>query len=741
MLTNDQLKNIVLTEFDEALGIEGQDIAQERERALERYLGEPLGNEVEGESEAVTADLAKIVDGLMPSLIRMFTSADNLVSFDPVNEGDRPQAQQESDYVNYVFFKDQEHAFIILFFWFFDTLLYKNGYVMAWWDTSEQVTEETYTGLSIEEVTKLLDDEELEPIERAEETKEVLGQPIEVHDIKFRRVTKSGKVTVDNVPPNEMRISRDSRRPETRTCRFKGREREMTRSDLVEMGFDKDFLDELPAQDAKENTRPRNRRDQRRSDDPNNIDKSQERILVQEAYIKVDFDEDGRAELRQVFLGGGKLLKWADKSRGDKGFANEVVDRDPFHTLSAYPVSHQHHGLSVDDKWGDNQDVTSTLLRETLNNLYQSTKPGHALWDGAMGENTLDDLLTTRTGRVVRFARPLDGAYQPLSVPFVAGDVFPMLEYFDKEQRERYGVAGSGEGLDPEALKNIQQTVFTEQNDLAHMKQELVARLFAETGLKSLFLHIHELLQKHQDKERIVELRDTFVPVDPSEWRTRLNMTVKIGLGIATRERNMLHLNNIFEKQTAVVGTPGQKIVDQKTIFNTMAEMVKNAKVPATPTDFFKDPGDIPFDAPTDEQQQLEQAQLELEQRQQKLDEQRHQVNMAKLQLSREADQLKHQRELQKMEMDFVVQQEKLRNDLVKLSAQLEDEQDPLKRRKLAADIEETLSRAMANRAQAAQAATQAQANQVETDAQVTGVLDALEELNAESAEETEDAE
>lgn len=740
MLTDKQLTDIVITEFEEALGIEGQDISRERHDAYDRYMGEMLGNEVEGESEALTADLAKIVDGLMPSLIRMFTSADNLVSFDPVGPEDRPQAEQESDYVNYVFFKDQEDAFLILFFWFFDTLMYKNGYVMAFWDETEVVTQESYTGLMIEEVTILLDDAEkrtdveMEPIERSE-------NPDGTHDVTFRRVDKSGKVTVDNVPPDEMRVSRDSRRPETRTCRFRGREREMTRSELVEMGFDKKFVYELAPQDAKEHTRPRNQADHRRSDNPDTTDKSQQKILVQEAYLKVDMDEDGRAELRQVFLGGGKLLKWADSKRGTKGMAQEVVDRDPFHTLTAYPVSHQHHGQSVDDKWGDNQEITTTLLRETLNNLYHSTKVGHAVWDGAMGENTLDDLLTNRTGRVVRFARPLGDAYAPLSTPFVAGDVFPMLEYYDREQRERYGLAGSGEGLEPDALKHIQQTVFAEQNDIARMKQELVVRVIAETGLKSLFRHIHELLQKHQDKQRVVELRDQFVPVNPSEWRTRMNMTVRIGLGIATRERNMLHLNNIFEKQTAIVGTPGQQIIDQKTIFNTMSEMVKNANL-KVPGDFFKDPGDVPFDAPTDEQQQLEQAQLELDQRQQKLDEQRHQVAMAKVQLQAQSEQLDHQRAMMKMEADFSIAQEKLRNDLVKLSAELEAEQDPLKRAKLRAEVEETLARAMAARAQAAQAATQARANQVETDAQVSGVVDALEELNASEEEvETEDAE
>lgn len=734
-MDNDTLKKIVQTEFDDSLGIEGQDISTERADALKRYLGGKLGNEVKGESEAVTSDLAKIVDGMMPSLIRMFTSSDNLVTFDAVSKDDRPKAEQESDYVNYVFFKDQDQAFLILFFWFFDALMYKNGYVMAFWDNTEVVTQESYFDMTIEEVTDLLDDDELEPIERSERQAELLGKPVTLHNIKFRRVSRGGKVTVDNVPPNEMRVSRDSRRPETKTARMKGRERTITRSELVGMGFNKAQVAELAAQDANKPTTGGTTATRPLPDAADARDPSQEKILVREAYIKVDFDEDGRSELRQVFLGADNLMKWEDSSQGEKGFANEVVDRDPFHTLTAYPVSHQHHGQSADDKWGDNQDVTSTLLRETLNNLYASNKPGHAVWDQAMNENTLDDLLTVRTGRVVRFSRPVGEGHSPMTVPFVAGESFNMLNYFDKEMQERYGVAGSGEGLDPDALKNIQQTVFAEANDLSKLKQELVARVIAETGLKSLFLHIHELLQKHQDKERVVELRDTFVAVKPDEWRTRLNMTVRIGLGIATRERNLLHLNNIAEKQQVIVQAPGQKLVTQKNAFNTMAEMVKNANL-KVPSDFFTDPGDAEFGAPSDEALELQQKEQQLQERQQKLDEQRHEVNIQKVVLAREKDQLTHQRGLQKMEQDFAIAQEKLRNELVTLTAKLEEEQDPLKRRKLAAEVEETLARALQARAQAANLATSARGQELENEATVSGVLDALEDLSSDEEEE-----
>src|SRR5690606_21385968 len=132
-----------------------------------------------------------------------------------------------------------------------------------------------------------------------------------------------------------------------------------------------------------------------------------------------------------------------------------------------------------------------------------------------------------------------------------------MLEYFDKLKRDRTGISSDSQGLSPEALKNIQTTVLAQASDISRMKIEAIARIFAETGIKSLFLHIHELLLKHQDKETIVRLRNKWVKVNPQEWRTRLDMTVNIGLGIGTREQNLLHLDAIWQKQSDLVSNGG----------------------------------------------------------------------------------------------------------------------------------------------------------------------------------------
>lgn len=647
-IDDQSLIGIVNAEFKQAIGAPNHDISLERAEAYSYYLSKPFGNEEEGSSKVVTSDVADVVDGIMPSLLRIFTTADNLVSFDAVGPEDEQSAEQESDYVNYVFFK-QNPSFIILFFWFFDALVQKNGIVKAWWNESEDITTETYEGLSESELLELLDDEELEPVERSEREDDTVDPTTNqivkgiVHDITFRRIRKHGRISVENVPPEEYRISNDSRSIDPTGARMVGHEREVTRDELLAMGFSKEIVDKIPAQSAQlDSSEKVERRD--KSDDQQltakALDRSQDKILLREAYIKVDFDGDGRSELRQIFIAGGKLL------------SNEPTDRQPFHVICAHPLPHKHMGRATAEKVMDVQLFNSTFMRQIFDNLYHTNRPGHAVWEQGIGENTMDDLLTTRVGRVARFSRPVGESWAPMTVPFTAAATFPLIEYFDKVKRDRTGVRADGEGLSPESLKNIQQSVLAAATDLSRMKIEAIARIFAETGIKSLFLHIHELVLKHQQKAQMAKLRNRWVPVNPKEWKTRFDMTVNIGLGIGTREANLLHLSAIWEKQMAMAQGGGMNLtVTPKNMFNTAAELVKNANL-KQPEMFFKDPGDATGPPPNQEQIALQKQQQQLIAQQQQLDQERQQIQGGKLQLEAQKSQAEADFERMRLQLE-----------------------------------------------------------------------------------------
>lgn len=645
-LTDEQLVSLVNQEFEDALGAPGGDLSRERAEALDYYLQKLFGDEVEKQSKIVTSDVEDVVDGKMPSLLRIFTTADNVVSFDPVGPEDVEAAQQESDYVDYIFFK-KNPSFEIMFFWFFDALVQKNGIVKCWWDESEEITTESYEGRPEDEILGLIADDDIDEdsIElsnpREIQTVDDNGNPITqfVQDLTFKRIKKVGRIHVENVPPDEYRISGDARSLDPSRARMVGHERELTRDELIAMGIDKSIVLQLPATDhLADTTEKQARRD--KTDDQRaaekSIDKSQDKILFREAYMKVDDDGDGRAELKRIWVAVGH----------DKPLLNEPFDRQPFHVICPSPIPHKHFGRSDGDKFKGQQRTTSELVRQIHNNLYQTNQPGSIISETHSTENTMDDLLTVSLGRNVRVRGDVNAAHKPIVVPFTAGESFPMLEYWERVKRTRSGVNDSGEGLTPEALKNIQQSVMAEANDLSRMKIEAVARIFAETGVKSLFLHIHELTLKHQQKKEIVELRNQWVPVDPREWKTRLNMTVNIGLGIGTRDRNLIHLNAIWDKQVQMVEGGGMNLtVTPQNLYQTAVEIVKNSRL-SNPQLYFTDPGDKPAPPPADQQLELQRQQQEIVQRQQQLDAEKRRQDRAKIQLQAQEQRLEHQREM-----------------------------------------------------------------------------------------------
>lgn len=668
-MTDEDLVSLVNQEFETAMGVPGGEISDERAEAWRYYLGEPFGNEVEDESQVVTSEVEDTVDGIVPAMLRMFTTQDNLLSFEPVGAEDEAASQQESDYVNHVFFKEVENSFEVLYNWIFDALAQKNGIVKAYWDVSERVSSETYEGLSEDDILELMEDDELEMVEFEERKAEtVVGAEAvteTVFDAKFRRVAKSGRCAVDNIPPNEYRISNDANRLNPARARMVGHERTVTRSDLLEMKFDEKKVQALTPQkqtiESTEEASRKNKTDDQKTP-PERLDKSQDEFLLREAYIRVDRDGDGRAELKQVFTVGSDLLEESD------------ADRQPFHVICPHPLPHKHFGRASAEKAMQSQLVTSTLLRQILMNLYHTNRPRHGVYEQAMGDTTMDDLLTTKVGTVTRFARPMNEAYQAMTVPFTAGASFPMLEYFNRATQKRTGVGSDSEGLEPDALKNIQTTVLAQASDMSKMKIEAIARIFAETGFKSLFLHIHELLLKHQTKVERVKLRGQYVSVKPTEWKTRRNMTVNIGLGMGTREQKLIHLDAIWDKQSKMVEAGGLNLtVTPKNIYNTAVEYVRNAnfKVPAM---FFTDPGNKEAPPPSSEQEKLQQAQLQVQQRQQQLDAQENSIKIGRLENERDANNKKHDREMaeirRKQEKDkdeLMVALEKISNTLTQM--------------------------------------------------------------------------
>lgn len=562
-----KLKSIIESEIDDSIGYVETDTVAERQQALEYYLREPYGNEVEGKSQIVTGEVAEVVDGALPQLIRVFTSTDGVVEFQPVNDGDEPFAQQATEYCNWVFYRDND-GFLILHNWFKDALLQKTGVVKAYWDEKIDVTKEKYENLSDDELLMLLSDPEVEVVsQETDETTIVddltgMSRTNRSHSVKIKKTKKDGKVVVENVPPEEFLISKRART--IQDSPFVAHRRMLTRSELVAMGFSKKVVDSLESGDTLEFSPDRIAR-YSQGEQPNSMgsqDQSMEVVEVYECYIKVDYNNDGIAELRRIVYASNKILE------------DEECDYVPFHSLCPIPIPHKFYGQSLADRALDLQLIKSTVLRQMLDNLYLTNNYRVGAVEGQVN---LDDLLTSTAGGVVRLKNP--NALVPLTVAPTTSGSFPMLEYLDGVQSRRTGVSDSQNGIDPNILQNVTAAAVSAMSQASAGKLELIARIFAETGVKSLFKGILHLLCKYQDKERLVRINGKFVPFNPREWNDQYNVSINVGLGTGTRQEQLTTMQMILQKQEQIIQQYGlsNPLVNLMQYRNTLAKFINMA--------------------------------------------------------------------------------------------------------------------------------------------------------------------
>ena len=249
-LTKERLKALISQEITNSLGYYGGELSSQRKNALKFYLGEPLGNEVEGQSQVRSQDVLEVVESILPSMMRIFTQGESIVRFEPTGPEDVAYADQASDYINHVFNKDN-NGYQILHTMFKDALISKNGFVKYYWKKDKEQKQESYENLTTAEYQALLADPEVEVIEVEDTGTEldIAGQDFteQTYNVTVKRVKEYGRVCIENVAPESMLVSKTATSLED--CNFIGQRVFKTRSELISMGFDKKIVNELPVAD------------------------------------------------------------------------------------------------------------------------------------------------------------------------------------------------------------------------------------------------------------------------------------------------------------------------------------------------------------------------------------------------------------------------------------------------------------------------------------------------------------
>lgn len=501
-----------------------------------------------------------------------------MVEFEPETAKDVQLAKQATEYVNFIWTRDNP-GFLNMYSWFTDALLSKNGIVKIWWDDTPIQKRESYRGLDDQAFAKLVNGDDVEVSEHTEREEEIqlpdmpnpTGQgiitpppiKIKVHDVVVTREMDGGRVCVVPVPPEEFLISHDAR--SICEARFVGHRRRRTLSDLIEEGYPESIVDRLtgdesgPSNNAEELSR--NTVETEPFTITTTFNSAMRQVWVTEGYCKIDVDGDGIAEWRQVTVAGS----------GFEVLQNDAWDAPlPFANLTPIILPHRFTGMAIADQIRDLQLIKSTIMRQYLDNLYLANNQREEVVENAIIDP--QELLSSTPGAKIRVK--VMGSIKPIPVPDIGRQALEGLQYIDQVKENRTGVSQRTQGL---GANQLHETAAGERMlmSAAMGKIELIARVFAETGVKDAFKLILKLVNMYQDKPRMIRLDDNFVEMDPSTWNADMDVRISVGMGTGDKDQQLQHALLLGQLQQAA----GQSGLVHITPENAMAtaEMVINA--------------------------------------------------------------------------------------------------------------------------------------------------------------------
>lgn len=534
-ISESEIRTIVQAEIAAADGFDGTIVSGERAANFDAYMARPYGNEVEGRSQVVSRDVQQTVEWQMPSYMRIFTSGEDVVSFEPSSRENVDQAKQATEYVNYIWNCDN-HGFRILYEWIKDSLISKVGIIKIYWDDEPKTKRKRYSGLDKETFAKEASPEDAVVSEHTENEDGT-------HDLVLTNKMTGGRVCIHNVPPEEFLISKDGRNIED--ARLVGHGRYRTISDLRQEGFPEDKIKDLADGDddnsATGETVTRDTVEDSAShstEDGSPMDPSMRTVRVIEAYIKIDVDGDGIAEMRKVTVAGP----------GYTVLSNEAWEGPrPFATITPIIMPHRFWGLCPTDLSRDTQLIKTTMYRQLLDNYYLNNNQREEVDVSRIIDP--DEVLSTAPGRKIRVNPGNGPAIIPVITPNIASQIIEGLNYIDTVNEADTGVSQRTQGLSTDTLSNETKAQSQMLMSAAQGKMELMARVMAETGLKSAFRLILKLVCMYQKQPRNVKLTGGWAEMNPQGWDDEMELKVSVGIGMGDREQQLMSAGMVGKMQ------------------------------------------------------------------------------------------------------------------------------------------------------------------------------------------------
>lgn len=592
-LTPDDIQRLISLELIEGREyVYGLDnIAAERDRNYDYYRG--IMNDLPappGRSRVVENTVANYIGLMKPNLLRIFTSGRNVVEY----VSPKPELQNTvkliTRFVNDVVFRKDNRGELLLGDWAEDALVQKLGIAMYWWEENIETKDEVFEGIPDAQMVLLAQEVQQRGAQIVEHTEsEVVAQtemgPVaaRVHSVKVRVPVNKSKCCIDVIPPEEFVISRNARTLEDSV--LKAHRTWAMAGTLIQAGYDPALVNNLPdyAYDYADRPQKYNQDPTTLQNTGDSVDPMLRKVCVTRGIVTCDADGTGLKDW--YFVVGGydtspTLLDFAPYNH-QVGFADFCPE----------PLPHTVYGRCPADRLAAIQKIQTVLVRQMNDNLFLSNTPQReVVMDWIVKP---DQLMNMAPGAPILVKQP--NAIREIAIPFVGDKALVAMQYYDAQAEMASGVSRVSAGLDPDALQNQSATAAANTYSAMMGRVEMIARVWAQGGMRKLFRGVFQCLKAYQDFARVVQIDGAPQTVDPRAWEALddLDVNINTGLGSGNRAQEVATLSLIKSFQDEIIANmgPNNPIVTPSMAVKTR-QMIAQAGGIAYPENVFRDPGE-----------------------------------------------------------------------------------------------------------------------------------------------------
>jgi hypothetical protein len=535
-LSGEEVITLVNQKVKECVGWYDSRLSKERQRVINYYNSVLPKRQHLGSSPYISTDVYDSVESMKSQIVETFAAnPDNLISFTPNGSQDVEASRQATEYVNYIFFREN-CGFKIMEHWVHDGLTARTGVLKTYWEECwDEVEEEIPAGSTYQDVQALAAQPDISDLDATAEKDSPDPQNPTFSGTLIRRFDRS-KVCVDAVPPEEFLIT--PRSPSIKEADVCSHRTLKSKADLLKRGYPKDKVETLHYDDDKgldlgPEVLARNQPVETFNALDNPIQPELEKVMLYETYARMDM-RDGK---------GVKLFKIVHVN--DVMFEKQEVDRAPFHSFTPLPVPYMFYGNNFAARVIPTQNARTVLTRAILDHAAITTNPRWGIVKG--GLLNPKEMLENRLGGLLNLTRP--DAVQALPQQPLNPFVFQTLEMLKQNKEESTGISALSQGMNKDAISTQNSAALVDNLvTLSQTRQKIIARNFAD-ALADLYLGIYKLVLENQDKEKekIVEVAGNFTPINTKDWIERTTCSIAMHLGYGERDRETAKYATLYK--------------------------------------------------------------------------------------------------------------------------------------------------------------------------------------------------